>query len=51
MDNIDLWLARASAVVALAVAVSKETRSWYVATREQNKKAKNAPKFGRQGKR
>ena len=45
MDDIDLWLARASAVVALAVAVSKETRSWYIATKEQNKKAKIAPKY------
>ncbi|MBF7075941.1 hypothetical protein [Streptococcus sp. HF-100] len=45
MSDLDSWLARTSVAVGLAVAISKEARSWYVVHKEQNKKAKNARKY------
>ena len=51
MDNLDEWLARVTVVVGIAVAISKESRSWYKVLKEQNKKAKIASKFGRPRKR
>ena len=51
MDNLDEWLARVTVAIGIAVAISKESRSWYKVLKEQNKKAKIAPKFGRPRKR
>ena len=51
MDNLDEWLARGTDAVGIAVAISKESRSWYQVLKEQNKKAKIAPKFFRRRKR
>ena len=51
MDSIDEWLARVTVMIGIAVAISKESRSWYKVIKEQNKKAKIAPKFGRPRKR
>lgn len=51
MDNLDEWLARVTVAVGIAVAISKESRSWYQVPKEQKKKAKIAPKFGRPRKR
>lgn len=47
MDSLDEWLAR----VTVAVAISKEARSWYIVHEEQKKKAKIAPKFPKRRKR
>ena len=51
MDNLDEWLARVTVGIGIAVAISKESRSWYQVLKEQNKKAKIAPKFTRRRKR
>ena len=51
MDNIDEWLARVTVMIGIAVAISKESRFWYKVLKEQNKKAKIAPKFCRRRKR
>ena len=51
MDNLDEWLARVTVGIGIAVAISKESRSWYQVLKEQNKKAKIAPKFRRRRKR
>ena len=45
MDNLDEWLARVTVAVGIAVAISKESRSWYQVLKEQKKKAKIAPKL------
>ena len=51
MDSIDEWLARVTVMIGIAVAISKESRSWYKVLKEQKKKAKIAPKFCRRRKR
>ncbi|HFS6146162.1 TPA: hypothetical protein ACH0ZR_001403 [Streptococcus pneumoniae] len=51
MDNLDEWLARVTVAVGIAVAISKESRSWYQILKEQKKKAKIAPKLCRRRKR
>ena len=51
MNSIDEWLARVTVMIGIAVAISKESRSWYQVLKEQNKKAKIAPKFCRRWKR
>ena len=51
MDSLDEWLARATVAVGIAVAISKEARSWYIVHEEQKKKAKIAPKFPKRRKR
>lgn len=44
MDDLDLWLARAVTGVGIAVAISKEARSWYVSIKEQEKKRQPKPR-------
>ena len=51
MDSLDEWLARVTVAIGIVVAISKESRSWYKVLKEQNKKAKIAPKFCRRRKR
>ena len=51
MDSLDEWLARVTVAIGIAVAISIESRSWYKVLKEQNKKAKIAPKFTRRRKR
>ena len=41
MDNLDEWLARVTVAIGIAVAISKESRSWYKVLKEQNKKSEN----------
>lgn len=46
MDDLDAWLARVVTGVGIAVAISKEARSWYVSIKEQQKKRQpRPPKF------
>lgn len=40
MDDLDLWLARVVTGVGIAVAISKEARSWYDSIKGQQKKRK-----------
>lgn len=44
MDDLDAWLARAVTGVGIAVAISKEARSWYVTIKEQQKKRQPKPR-------
>ena len=44
MDDLDTWLARAVTGVGIAVAISKEARSWYVSIKEQQKKRRPRPR-------
>ena len=37
MDNLDEWLARVTVAIGTAVAISKESRSWYNVLKEQNR--------------
>ena len=36
MDSLDEWLARVTVAIGIAVAISKESRSWYKVLKEQN---------------
>ncbi|WP_422804313.1 hypothetical protein [Streptococcus sp. FT1-55] len=47
MDGLDAWLARAVTGVGIAVAISKETRSWYVSIKEQQKSVNRNPANGK----
>ena len=49
MDNLDEWLARVTVGIGIAVAISKESRSWYKVLKEQNKKRKSLPSFADAG--
>lgn len=52
MDNLDEWLARVTVAVGIAVAISKESRSWYQILKEQKskrKKRKSLPSFADAG--
>ncbi|MGT2802946.1 hypothetical protein [Streptococcus henryi] len=44
MNDLDTWLARVVTGVGIAVAISKEARSWYVSIKEQQKKRQPKPR-------
>lgn len=49
MDSLDEWLARVTVAVGIAVAISKEARSWYIVHEEQRKKRKSLLSFPNAG--